>query len=260
MTPLQMAKAAIAADRAHADPAIWISRRPDKRYWPMPLPWKHKVQAGRSAMGRAIRREGQYRRGGDADHRRLSRFRLYPGHGRAGCAAFAGCGGAASGQDQSGSVRHRPRWHAQPLWRAAQCLRSHACSRRFVIRIRLRRRGWNRAFRARHRHGRIGPGTRRIRQYRWAEANHWQRVRARHGSRLSVRWTQYLSSRVPWTRRWRFSACSPVSTPRTHTLDRLHSRISAERVGCPRHRPQWAISAPYASQTQRQPTSRLASS
>ncbi len=30
MTPVQMAEAAIAADRAHADPAIWILRRPDE--------------------------------------------------------------------------------------------------------------------------------------------------------------------------------------------------------------------------------------
>ena len=30
MTPVQMAEAAIAADRAHADPAIWIFRRPDE--------------------------------------------------------------------------------------------------------------------------------------------------------------------------------------------------------------------------------------
>jgi allophanate hydrolase len=29
LTPVQMAEAAIAADRAHADPAIWIARRPD---------------------------------------------------------------------------------------------------------------------------------------------------------------------------------------------------------------------------------------
>ena len=29
MTPVKMAEAAIAADRAHADPAIWITRRPD---------------------------------------------------------------------------------------------------------------------------------------------------------------------------------------------------------------------------------------
>ena len=30
MTPLQLAEAAIAADHGHADPAIWISRRPDE--------------------------------------------------------------------------------------------------------------------------------------------------------------------------------------------------------------------------------------
>ncbi|HET6307382.1 MAG TPA: allophanate hydrolase [Rhodopila sp.] len=30
MTPVEMAKAAIAADHAHADPAIWITRRPDE--------------------------------------------------------------------------------------------------------------------------------------------------------------------------------------------------------------------------------------
>jgi allophanate hydrolase len=30
LTPTQMAEAAIAADRAHADPAIWIARRPDE--------------------------------------------------------------------------------------------------------------------------------------------------------------------------------------------------------------------------------------
>ena len=30
MTPVQMAEAALAADRAHADPAIWILRRADE--------------------------------------------------------------------------------------------------------------------------------------------------------------------------------------------------------------------------------------
>ena len=30
MTPVKMAEAALAADRAHADPAIWIFRRPDE--------------------------------------------------------------------------------------------------------------------------------------------------------------------------------------------------------------------------------------
>ena len=30
MTPTQMAEAAIAADRSHADPGIWITRRPDE--------------------------------------------------------------------------------------------------------------------------------------------------------------------------------------------------------------------------------------
>ena len=135
VTPLEAADTALAADRGHDDPAIWITRLTDEAIvWRARANWKRKGrEAARS--GACLRGEGQHRYRRAADHSGLPRLRLYRDDHSPRCAAPVGRRCAADRQDQSRSVRHRPRWNPQSVWRAAQCLQCRLHSRRLVVRF-----------------------------------------------------------------------------------------------------------------------------
>ena len=153
----------------------------------------------RAALWRAGRREGQHRRQGTADHRRLPGVRV-PAVRR----CHLRCPSQARRrdrhrQDQPGSVRHRSRRRTLTLRRAAQPVRSGAHSRRLEQRIGHRGRRRPCSARARNRHRRLGPRTRRYQQYRRVEAEPrpWSRPQA--SCLPAARSTASRYSRSRWT-------------------------------------------------------------
>ena len=87
-------------------------------------------------------------------------------------------------QDQSRSVRHRPRRRAHALWRSAQPVQSGADPRRIEFGLGRRGRRRPRSARARHRHRRLRPGAGRLEQHRRAQAEPRARLHRRAGAGL----------------------------------------------------------------------------
>ncbi len=170
--------------RAHNDPAIFISLR-DEADALAEAKARCRPQTNLpAALWRAGRRQGQHRRQGSADHRGVRSLRVPAGERR-----HLRCPAAArrcdrDRQDQSRSVRDRPRRRALTLWRAAQPVRSGAHSGRIEQRLGDRGRRRSRSARARHRHGGLRPGARRAQQHRRTEAEPRARLDRRSRARL----------------------------------------------------------------------------
>ncbi len=113
MTPIEAAEHALAADRAHDDPAIWITRLPDAEVLARARALEAEGPQGSSPLGRAVRGEGQHRHCRFAHYCGVPRLCLYTADNSARSAAPAGCRCAADRQDQPGSVRDRTGRDAQ---------------------------------------------------------------------------------------------------------------------------------------------------
>ena len=204
-----MAEAALAADRAHADPAIWIIRRADEAILADAARAGGRGSARPAALGRAVRRQGQYRRGRDADHRRLSRFRHRPDSDAPAVRRLLDAGAVLIGKtnlDQfaTGLVGTRSPYGVPRNVFDAALVPGGSSSGSAV-----RRRGGDRAVRARHRHCRIGPRAGGVRQYRRAEAHDWQCPGAAAWCRPAARSIRSRCLPARWTRRSPCSASSP---------------------------------------------------
>ena len=142
-TPEQTVARSYARIRAHGDAAIFISLRPEAEALAEARALAPTATRP-AALWRSGRGEGQYRRGRLADDGGLSGLQLSPD-------ARCDRGGAAARgrrhhhrQDQSRSVRHRPRRRALALWRAEEHVQCRTYSRRLELRFggRRRRPGW----------------------------------------------------------------------------------------------------------------------
>ena len=83
-------------------------------------------------------------------------------------------------ENQPRPVRHRACWDAVALWRAAQSVPSRPYPGRLELGFRGCGGGRPRAARARDRHGRLGPRSRRLQQYRRSETERRARLELRH--------------------------------------------------------------------------------
>ena len=126
---------------------------------------------GKAALGRSVRRQGQHRRRGHADHCRLPRLCLFAREGRNRGRRAEGGRRAGRRQDQSRPVRHRPRRRAHALPHPEKRGRSEASAGRLIVRLGSGDGAWHRFLRARHRHGRLRPHSGRLEQHRRAEAD-----------------------------------------------------------------------------------------
>ena len=109
-----------------------------------------------AAVRDPIRGQGQHRRRGNADDRRMSGVRARRRAQRAGRATAAQRRRAARRQDEHGPVRDRPRRDPQPLRGMLVGVRPGARQRWLELRLGARRRARPRLVRARHRHRRLG--------------------------------------------------------------------------------------------------------
>ena len=184
MTPAQTVARSYQRIRDHNDPAVFISLRDEKDALAEAEALARKDAGDASAVRRAGRGEGQYRRAGLADHGRLPGLLLYA---RAG---FDGGRKTARGrrhhhrQDQSRPVRDRPRRRALALRHPRQSdpRRSHSGRIEFGIGGRgLRRPG---AAGARHRHRRLRPRAGDAQQHRRTEAEPRADLERRPGAGL----------------------------------------------------------------------------
>ena len=136
MNPTEAAEAALAADRAHDDPAIWITRLPD---------------AAVLARARALEAEGPQGRPlwgvpfavkDNIDVAGLPTTAACPDYARIAettapaVQRLLDAGAVLDRQDQPRSVRHRPGRHPQSLRHAAQRVRRRAGPGRIVVRLR----------------------------------------------------------------------------------------------------------------------------
>ena len=213
MTPVEAAEAALAADRAHADPAIWITRVPDD----VVLAQARKLQAagprGRLLWGVPFAVKD------NIDVTGLPTTAACPGFAymaeivRTGRAAFARRRRSADWQDEPRPVRDRPGRHAHALWHATQRVRPFAHSGRIIVRLGLCGGGRHRAVRRGHGYRRFRSRARCLRQHRRIEADGRQRAPHAASCRPAGPSTPCRCSPAAWTRHWPSSASWPASTP-----------------------------------------------
>ena len=132
------------------------------------------------ALRRALRHQGQYRSGRPADHRGVSRLRVFARTQRHGGAGAGGRRRHPDRQDQHGSVRHRPGGHALAARRLFQRLRRALYLGRLQFRIGGGGGLGPGQLRARHRHRGIGPRARGVQRTGRAQAD---ARRAEHAGR-----------------------------------------------------------------------------
>ena len=184
MTPAQTVARSYQRIRDHNDPAVFISLRDEKDALAEAEAPDAKGCRAASASWRAGRRQGQYRRAGHADHRRLPGLLLHAGAG------FDGGGETARGrrhhhrQDQSRSVRDRPRRRPLALRHSRQSDPRRSDSGR--IEFGIGGRGFRRAGAAgaRHRHRRQRPRAGDAQQHRRTEAEPRADLERRPGAGL----------------------------------------------------------------------------
>ena len=170
MTPAQTVARSYQRIRDYNDPAVFISLRDEKEALAEAEALAVEGCGGASAVWRAGRGEGQYRRAGPADHGGLPGLLLFA---RAG---FDGGRKTARGrrhhhrQDQSRPVRDRPGRRPLALRHSRQSDPRRSDSGR--IEFGIGGRGFRRpgAARARHRHRGIGPRAGDAQQHRRIEA------------------------------------------------------------------------------------------
>ena len=195
MTPAQTVARSYQRIRAHNDPAMFISLRDEKEALAEAEALAARDAGRAAAVRRAGRGEGQYRRAGPADHRRLPGLCL---HARAG---FDRGGAAARGrrhrhrQDQSRPVRDRPRRRALALRHSAQSGPRRPRSGRIEFGLGGRGRRRPRAARARHRHRRLRPRAGDAQQHRRPEAEPRADLQRRAWCRPAARSTASRCSR-----------------------------------------------------------------
>ncbi len=130
--------------------------------------------------------QGQHRRRGTADHRRLPGLRLQARQGRHRRGAAAPGRRDRHRQDQSRPVRDRPGRRALALWHAAQRAQSGADPRRIELGLGGRGRRGPRAARARHRHRGLRTRAGGAQQHRRPEAEPRPRLDRGRGAGLPL--------------------------------------------------------------------------
>ena len=150
--------------------------------------------------GLPVRRQGQHRRRGPADHRRLPGLRLSrrapPRRRWSACSRPARCPIGKTNLDQfaTGLVGVRT-----PYPRAAQSVRPRHGAGRLELRLGGRRGARAGQLRARHRHGGLRPGAGRPEQYGRPEADARRRLRRAASCPPAARSIASRSSPPPWT-------------------------------------------------------------
>ena len=170
--------------RAHGDPAIFITLRDEADALAEAADAGGQGRYRSPALWRAGRGQGQYRRRGIADHRRLPGLRVRRRQGRDLRREAQAGRRHRHRQDQSRPVRHRPGRRALALRHAAQPVRSRAHSRRVELRFGDRGRGRPRSARARHRYRRVRPRAGRAEQHRRPQAEPRPRLHRRRRAGL----------------------------------------------------------------------------
>ncbi len=178
---------------------------------------------GHAALRRAVRGEGQHRRRRRADHRRVPAVRVRAG--TLGDRRRTARGGRRDRdrQDESRSVRDRPRRHALALRRPEEPVRRTLYPGRFELRLRRRRGARTGRVRARHRHCRIGARTGRLQRHRRSQADVRDHQCRGRGAGVPFASIACRSSRAVSTtpkRCWTWPPQAPIRAMRSHARAR----------------------------------------